>query len=383
MTWITRARDRLLNARVLVVLAFAALAMASSAAEVSHNSGTRHQEFYVSSTGSDGDDGSAGHPWRTISHAASHARPGVTIHVAPGTYYGEVITNVSGTPEARITFVSDTKWGAKLVGTGTGVLWQVNASYIDIVGFDISGPNNYGIYAGWSGPTPGYIRFFNNRVHDITNQAGCTSTGGAAIATGSGGAGHDWLMGNVIVNIAASLKGACRTIHGIYIANADAVVENNIVSGVAGYGIQQWHAATASTIVNNTVFNNGGGILLGDGDAGALPGGSGDNYVANNICVSNLKYGIVEGGAMRGGNIYANNLLWNNPKHYSLVSGATPTGTVYADPLFVNYRADGTGDYHLTAGSPAINRGAVDRAPDRDHDAGLLPSGAGRHIGAY
>jgi hypothetical protein len=378
-----RQRKWLWVAIAFVILAWASCSVDRRAAELAPKIGTRHQDFYVSTLGDNGNDGSAEHPWRTITHAASHAKPGATIHVAPGSYRGNIITEGSGTPEARIAYISDIKWGAKLVGIGTGVLWQVNASYIDIIGFDISGPNNFGIYAGWSGTTPGYIHFLNNYIHDITNSAGCTSTGGAAIDTGSGGAGNDWFIGNVVANIGASMIGNCNTIQGIYISNANALVQNNVVSGVAGYGIQQWHAATASTIVNNTVFNNGGGILLGDGDAGALPGGSGDNYVANNICVSNLKYGIVEGGAMRGGNTYANNLLWNNPKPYSLMSGATPTGTVIADPQFVNYRADGAGDYHLTTSSPAINKGTASRAPVRHPDANLRPAGAPLNIGAY
>lgn len=363
-----------------------ALAIPSCATEAAHPGRTPHNEgydCYVSSSGNDSGDGSAAHPWRTVNHAASRARPGVTIHVASGTYYGNLVTDVSGTPDARITYISDTKWGAKLVGTGTGVLWALNASYVDVNGFDISGPNNYGIYAGWSGSTPGYNHFLNNRIHDITNSAGCTSTGGAAIDTGSGGDGNDWFIGNVIANIGASMIGRCNTIHGIYVANTNALVENNIISGVSGYGIQQWHAATASTIVNNTVFNNSGGILLGDGDAGALAGGSANNYVANNICVSNSKYGIVEGGRMGGGNVYTHNLLWNNPHNYSLVSGVTPVGTVNANPQFIDYRSDGTGDYHLTARSPAIGKGTATRAPDRDHEGASRPAGAGWDVGAY
>ena len=320
--------------------------------------------LYVSTTGSSTSNCTATAPCATIARASSLATPGTTIHVAPGTYTGNFATSVSGTASARITYLSDTKWGAKLVGSGTGVLWQLNASYVDVVGFDISGPNNYGIYAGWSGTTPGYDHFLYNRIHDITNSAGCTSTGGAAIATGTGGAGYDWFIGNVVANIGASMIGSCNTIQGLYIANANALVHSNQVSGVAAFGIQQWHGATASIIVNNTVFNCKGGILLGDGDGGSLPGGSSDNYVANNISVRNTAYGIVEGGTMGSNNIYTDNLLWSNAQNY--VGNGQVSGTVSSDPLFVSYQANGSGDYHVTSASPAVYKGTSTNAPATD-----------------
>jgi hypothetical protein len=353
--------------------------IAASTTSSSGSQGSSGPALYVATTGSDSNSCSSTAPCATIAHASALATPGTTIHVAPGTYTGNFVTNVSGTASARIVYISDTKWGAKLVGTGSGVLWELDASYVDVNGFNISGPNNFGIYAGWSGTTPGYIHFLNNYIHDITNSAGCTSTGGAAIDTGSGGAGNDWFIGNVVANIGASMIGSCNTIQGIYISNANALVQSNVVSGVAGYGIQQWHAATASTIVNNTVFNTRGGILLGDGDGGALPSGSSNNYVANNISVNNTTYGLVEGGTMGSNNVYTNNLLWNNPQTF--VGSGSISGTIPSNPLFVNYQANGSGDYHLSAGSPAINAGKSTNAPTTDVSG--QPQTTPPTIGAY
>src|SRR5690242_17632952 len=71
--------------------------------------------LYVSPSGSDRNPGTQISPFATLEKADSVATPGTTIHVAPGTYImNGIYTRHSGTATARITFVSDTKWGAKL-----------------------------------------------------------------------------------------------------------------------------------------------------------------------------------------------------------------------------------------------------------------------------
>lgn len=350
-----------------------------------HESPSTKANYYVSTTGSDSNDGSAAHPWKTIQHASNLAQPGWTVHVASGTYnVSSFVTSTSGTASARIRYISDTKWGAQIVGSGTEIIWEVDASYIDIVGFDISGPNRVGIMIGWSGSGIGNDHILNNNIHDLTISGSCTSTGGAAIATSlpPWGGGSNWILGNRVANIGASMIGTCNTVQGIYVGTANDIVENNIVSGVALAGIQQWHGATNSVIVNNTVFNSKVGILIGDGDGGALPGGSANNYVADNIVVNNIAIGIQELGLVGSGNSYVNNLVWNNPTSFSVTS-ASPVGTVSSDPLFVNYQADGSGDYHLKSTSPAIDKGTSQRAPVNDFAGGPRPMGAAWDIGAY
>jgi Protein of unknown function (DUF1565) len=349
------------------------------------NSPSDRTDYYVSTTGTDSNDGSAAHPWATIQHASNLAQPGWTVHVAPGTYdVSSFVTSTSGAASARIRFISDTKWGAKIVGSGTGIIWEVDGSYIDIVGFDITGPNRVGIMIGWSGSGSGNDHILNNNIHDLTISGGCTSTGGAAIATSflPWGSGSNWILGNRVANIGASMIGTCNTVQGIYMGTANDIVENNIVSGVALAGIHQWHGATRSVIVNNTVFHSKVGILIGEGDAGALSGGSANNHVANNIVVNNTAIGIQELGLVGNGNSYVNNLIWNNPANHSVTS-ASPVDTISSDPLFVNYQADGSGDYHLKSTSPAIDKGTNQAAPLNDFDGGARPVGANWDIGAY
>lgn len=339
------------------------------------------KNFYVATTGSDADSGTQTTPYLTIAHADSLASPGDTIHVAPGTYNVSapsahstgIRTTHSGTASARIRFVSTVKGAAKIIVSGTGITWNSKGNYVDIDGFDISGSGRHGILAGGAD-----LKITNNFIHDLTISGGCNGGGGAAIDT-DGPIGNVLIHGNVIRNIGSAMIGACNTVQGIYIANANNTITNNIVSGVAAAGIQQWHGATASKIVNNTVFNCKVGILIGQGDAGAMPGGSQNNYVANNIVYNNTSFGIVEGGTVGSNNRYFNNLVYSNGTDLSVAGDVR--NTIYADPLFVNYQANGSGDYRLQSTSPAVRKGA--RTTVLQAALSGATSGSPVNIGAY
>ena len=344
--------------------------------------GAMAADLYVATTGSDSNPGTKTRPVKSIARADVLAKPGTVIHVAAGTYkvsapsLGSVgiRTSKSGTATARIKFVSDVKWGAKIVVSGTGITWDSRGSYVDIEGFDISGTGRHGILA--SGRN---LSMRHNFVHDLTISGGCNGSGGAAIDT-YGPVGNVVIDRNIVRNIGYRFIGKCNTVQGIYIANANNVVTNNIVSGVAAVGIQQWHGATSSTIVNNTTFKNKMGILLGQGDSGTTTG-SANNYVANNIVYDNTTYGIVEGGKMGGNNRYANNLVARSGTNMK-VKGSV-TGTISSEPLFVSYNAAGTGNYKLSSSSPAIDRGTASKAPTVDFAGVARPRGAAHDIGAY
>jgi hypothetical protein len=339
--------------------------------------------LYVSPTGKDTNPGTQTAPLLTIARADALATAGYTIHVAPGIYKVSapslgsigIRTIRSGTATARIRFVSDVKGAAKIVVSGTGITWNSKGSYVDIDGFDISGSGRHGILADGN-----HLTITRNNIHDLTISGGCNGSGGAAIDT-NGGAGGVLINANRIRNIGYAMIGKCNTVQGIYIANPNNVVTNNIVSGVAAVGIQQWHGATASTIVNNTVFHNKEGILIGEGDAGTLPGGSANNYVANNIVYDNTAYGIIEAGVVGTNNRYVNNLVYKSGTNVKMVKGSV-SGTIIADPKFVSYLANGTGNYHLQSTSPAIGKGSTTYALATDFD-GASRVGLPRSIGAY
>ena len=338
--------------------------------------------LYVSPNGSDSNPGTQAAPLKTIARADALASAGYTIHVAPGVYrvaapaagsYG-MTTAKSGTSAALIRFVSDVKWGAKIIVSGTGITWHSKGSYVDIDGFDISGTGRHGILAAGANLT-----INNNFIHDLTISGGCNGGGGAAIDT-YGPVGNVVINANVVRNIGASMIGSCNTVQGIYIANANNVVTNNIVSGIAAVAIQQWHGATSSTIVNNTTFRSKMGILLGQGDGGATSAGSANNYVANNIVHDNTANGIIEGGKMGGNNRYVNNLVNASGTNWR-VAGAV-SGSLTGNPMFVNYQANGSGNYHVQGTSPSIDKGTTSLAPAADLD-GASRAGSAIDLGAY
>jgi hypothetical protein len=339
------------------------------------------QHFYVATTGSDDNPGTQTAPFLTIAHADSLATAGHTIHVAPGTYRvsapstrsAGIRTSNSGTASARIKFVSDVKWGAKIVFSGTGIAWNSKGSHVDIDGFDISGSGRIGILAEGGNET-----ITNNFIHDLAVSGGCNGGGGAAIDAW-GPRGGAVIDSNVVRNIGFQWVAGrtCNTVQGIYVTNQDNRVSNNVISGVASVGINSWHGATASTIVNNTIFHSKMGIVIGHGDSGATAIGTKNNYVANNI-VYGTGYGITEMGKVGGNNRYVDNVVYSNETNWRVKGDVS--GTISADPLFVNYQANGSGDYRLQSSSPAVGRGAVTHplpaAPAGTRGAGPVNTGA-------
>ncbi len=122
-------------------------------------------DYYISPNGSDQNPGTQSQPFVTIAHGDGVAQPGDTIHVAPGVYPGDLITQASGTSSAHVRFVSDSKWGAKLVAGSTGMIWYSKGAYVDVIGFEIDGTAstvvNLGIYL-----TGSYSSAQNHEVHD-------------------------------------------------------------------------------------------------------------------------------------------------------------------------------------------------------------------------
>lgn len=103
--------------------------------------------------------------------------PGTTIHVLPGTYASSriIVTRASGTSRQRIRYVSELRWGAKLVTSATQV-WQNTGAYVDIEGFDITSSSNVtyiGIHSQGS-----YDRLLYNHIHGLAAPLGSCPQGG-------------------------------------------------------------------------------------------------------------------------------------------------------------------------------------------------------------
>jgi hypothetical protein len=349
------------------------------------------RQYYVSPSGNDANTGSASAPWRTLSRADRSARPGDTVYVASGTYPGaseaggRLKTVASGTPSARIRWIAESKWGAKLISvqTGNNAVWWSQGNYVDIQGFDLSGKGALGIYN-----TGSHTRIVGNHVHHIP-ATGCPSNGGAGIHNGNYSASDNDVIGNWVHNI-GDYSRPCTRVHGIYHANLRGHIYNNVTFRNQGWGIHLWHAATNIVISSNTIFANGnGGILIG-GVSGEYSGGSGSNdrtIVSNNIIYRNGLagggFGLQEYGDVGRNNQYVRNVVsQNGPGNWSTFANVA-SGTVTATPTFINYKDDGTGNYQLTSGSCAVGAGSNLGAPGNDYNGGKRPTASRWDAGAF
>ncbi len=343
-------------------------------------------QYYVSPSGSDSNKGTQGSPFATIQKAAQAASPGSIVHVLPGVYTQPVDVKTSGTANARITFLSDTRWAAQIKTSGSTVPWTTEADYIDIIGFDItsSGSRDGMVNLG------SYTRTLANHIHDIPGQ--CDSIGGSGVTDGGYTSHDNDIIGNVVNNIGSSYPALCQYVHAIYHSNARGHILNNIAFDNAGVGINLWHAANATVVANNLVFGNKEhGISIGT-NTDNTNGQEGDNFiVANNISIYNALLGVRERMGVGSHDQFINNIVYGNGNaafgdenyDWPSASGSKDVNTITTDVLFKMYKADGTGDYHLQAGSPAIGAGTTVGAPSYDYDGTPRPQGSGIDIGPF
>jgi len=108
-------------------------------------------QYYVSPEGDNSASGlSPSLPFRSIQHALQLARPGDTIHLAPGHYYQDVYTVRDGEPGLPISVVGTSN--AVVHGLSSNRIFQVHHDYISLIGFTIDGlrrnaePNRMGAF---------------------------------------------------------------------------------------------------------------------------------------------------------------------------------------------------------------------------------------------
>ncbi len=229
---------------LLAVVFFSAISLVSQQAL---KATTTTNQYWISPSGSDSNDGSQAHPWATLLKASSSlalGSGGTIVHVESGTYTiaKGFTTAAHGTATQRITYISDTAWGAKISCTMQGSnCWVQVGDYVDVIGFDLTGTGaSIGLVIGaFPSSTLGYAQFNHvtgNRFHDIGLT--CAVNGTAALEEAY--ATHDLLFqGNVINN--TGQKGGCpnggTSAHGLYLAGYHNSVFDNLISNAAGAGI--------------------------------------------------------------------------------------------------------------------------------------------------
>lgn len=340
--------------------------------------------LYVSPRGSDSNPGTSDRPFRSIRRAARSAGPGTTVYVAPGTYNGGIRTNASGRADARITYISTTKWGAKIVPPAKSqnkAGWDNRGDYVDVIGFEVDGRGHkegarwtHGIYNGGS-----YDSIRNNYVHHIAQGIKCNSAGGAAIGVDGYYRG---VKSDAIANLVHDIGPAgCHFVQGIYFSTSGSV-KNNVVYRVSEAAINLWHDAHNVIITNNTVTESNTGIIVGGGNFYHTRGPNDHTLVYSNIVYDN-KMGISEQGKTGKNNSYRNNLVYRNSRfNWSLKNGLTHSGTVSSPPLFVGEDAS-VPNLKPSRSSPAVGRASPTHAASTDFEGRARNSRTGYDIGAY
>jgi parallel beta-helix repeat protein len=188
--------------------------------------------------------------------------------------------------------------------------------------------NGIQIYSG-SYPTPrsdGTI-VRGNRIHDCGLTDSSSSSGGIILGSGTGN-----------------------------------VAYNNLIYGNK-FGIRVDYHATQTVVANNTIY--------GQTATGLYVGAASGTDNTQTALTNNIVYGngtmILDAGS---GTTFTTNLC-----------DTTGTGCASAgNPLFVN---SSTGDFHLQAGSPAIDQGTTLATVTTDYAGVTRPQGSAYDIGAY
>lgn len=378
-------------------------------------------EYYVAVNGDDQNDGSVDHPWASLTHASqalSLGAGGTTVHVAPGSYTLPVTTNCSsngsscgvktersGSASAKIRYISDQAGAAQINAPGASILWYNSGDYIEIVGFELAGNSsaNFGILS-----EAAFGQMIGNHIHHIPVTNGCAkNSAGGGIFFGYLPSAHDNnAIANRIHDIGPRLPDGlpqssyCRGLaNGISYDQPRGKAQNNIIYSVDSYAIATWHQASNLQISHNLLFHNGARAADGTAVEGAIyisgetnVGVHDQTTVSNNIIRNNSGKGISEYVSVGANNLYVNNILYANGQDFDLNSGSVLSGTISSDPLMVDFRLDGSGDYHLTSASPAIDSGTLNCAsatgtgqctPDNDILGVLRPLGSSLDIGPY
>jgi hypothetical protein len=339
--------------------------------------------------------------------------PGDVVVFESGTYTdtngdGAVLTiEGSGTPSQWITFVSRSKWGAKMWGNDNAAAEGISlkgASYVRVEGFEVSDVGNVGSPRGSSSGIDLYdggkvSQIVGNHVHHIGRV--CADPGntngqvGIYVQTGKSG-GNIIVENNLVHDIGRFFVGenGCGNTtvsldHGMYLNGStgggggasNITIRNNIFHDTHhGWGIQFYPGSLDNVHVLNNTFaycNESKSYTCIVLDASIA-----NSTIKNNIFFNPLGGKTIEAQGFGGAVTIGHNLTSGTAMHDqgSTPSGMTLVGNLLStNPLLVNP----VSDLHLLAGSPAINAGEALSSVTIDHDGASRPQGCCYDIGAF
>jgi parallel beta-helix repeat protein len=352
---------------------------------------------------SDVGSGTAAQPFCTIGAAAGRVSAGQIVQVAAGSYPENVTVPTSGTSTAPITFTAAS--GASVVLSGQASGFTISGrSWITVNGFTVTGTSGYGIsvtssahitlsgnHVSYSGhPVSGQTRS-GIRLGNVTDSLVSGNTADHNTYAGielNNGSTRNEVKANVTFSNARGYERAAPGIR-LYAAPGN-IVDGNVSHHNEDSGIEAYPGSNNTLIYNNVTFNNGDhGIddLTCTGQriiantayknvtAGInVEGGSTGATLANNVSVDNgirsprthsdirIENGSTAGTTMDYDLVYLTVpdtiLIWSSTSYSSLAAFRAASGQeahgIQADP---RWTSPSTGDFHLTAGSPAIDSG--------------------------
>jgi hypothetical protein len=230
-------------------------------------------DIYVSASGSDASSGTtSGEPLKTLQTALNRAAPGSVIHLARGTYSGDVVTKVNGTALAPIT-IEGTDTGLDLskrgmtTVTGTGRVFSINNSYYHLTGFTIDGEAALKTTA-----FPGALASTESFKDSIQSKV----VGSSLIFVGAADYTRG-IHGVVVLDMALEHAGGdcVRLANG---ANNNTIERSTI----------EWCGMAANPQPGVFAYHNGEGIYVGTSPKTTNRSMHADDYTSNNLIENNV-----------------------------------------------------------------------------------------------
>ncbi|SED08588.1 Right handed beta helix region [Amycolatopsis tolypomycina] len=353
--------------------------------------------------------------YATVQAAADVARPGDTVAIEAGVYPGGLTIRRDGAPGRPIRFAGT---GGTAVLTGAGGLAVGGHGWLEFTDVTVAGSTGFGVYAagahdlvfdrfGVDGSRDGGLVLVGTRRVRVTHcdirgtNARGTSADHEALSIASGssdvevsgcrvhGNGEEGI--DVKYNSAARVKIHHNVVTGnrgpnIYVDSSSAVdVYANVVGGTregskAGIGLAVEDYSETRLLSEVRVFDN---LSTGNAQAGLSLWVESTGTMRNLEIVNNTFAGNARGSVLIDADRFAGrNTLRNNV----FGDGPVEAGPFAADHNFTGdpgFADPARGDYHLAAGSPAVDAGSPEHAPAFDLDGVARPAGAGFDIGAY
>jgi hypothetical protein len=244
--------------------------------------------FYVSTSGSDGNPGTFGKPWRHVQFAANTVSAGATVYVFGGVYNETVSFPRSGNSSAPITFASYPGQTAILDGkglvccgpSGTEGLFSIagSRSYITISGFEVRnlttskrGPTPAGIWVTGSGTG---LQILGNVVHNITTTAARGNAFGISVyGTSQTPLTQIVISGNSVYDLLTGQSESVNVDGNVtHYTITNNLVHDNDNIGIAAIGYDNagpvgYDEAQYGEISGNTVYNISGITNKGEGQS--------------------------------------------------------------------------------------------------------------------